>query len=88
VNVRFLEVATTAKSPGLGDALLIEVVTAIERIRAFPNAWHPLGDELRRCRLRRFPYGLIYALEKGEILVLALAHARREPQYWRERVKR
>jgi hypothetical protein len=36
----------------------------------------------------RFPYGLIYALDDGDILVLAVAHLHRRPDYWRDRLKR
>ena len=96
--VGFLEVARqeldeavshyNGESPGLGDAFLLEALAAIDRIRRFPEAWHPLGDRIRRCRLRRFPYGLIYALDQGDILILAVAHARREPGYWRDRINR
>ena len=43
----------------LGDAFLLEVIAAIERIRRFPDGWHPLGKNIRRCRLRRFPYAVI-----------------------------
>ena len=49
---------------GLGNAFLIEAVAAIERIRRFPQGWHPLSKNVRRCRLRRFPYGLIITLPK------------------------
>ena len=75
----------SGESPGLGDAFLLETVAAIDRIRRFPEAWHPLGDEIRRCRLRRFPYGLIYAKNEDGILVLAVAHTHREPGYWSDR---
>lgn len=70
MNVRLLEPAQleldeaisyyNEQVPGLGDAFLLEAVVAIDRIQRFPDAWHPLGDYVRRCRLRRFPYGLIY----------------------------
>ena len=97
MTVGFLEVAQQeldeaiihydGESPGLGNAFLLETLAAIERIRRFPDAWHPLGNEFRRCRLRRFPYGLIYAQTEGDILILAIAHTRREPGYWRDRIK-
>ena len=72
---------------GLGDAFLLEVVAAIERIRRFPEAWHPLSENTRRCHLRRFPYGLIYAADKTEVLIIAVAHTHRRPGYWRDRLK-
>ena len=71
----------------VGDAFLLETVAAIDRIRRFPQAWHPLGENTRRCRLRRFPYGVIYHEDKDEILIVAVAHSHRRPDYWRDRVK-
>ena len=95
MTVRLLDVAQqeldeaiayyNGESPGLGDAFLLETLAAIDRIRKFPEAWHPLGDEIRRCRLRRFPYGLIYSKDEEGILILAVAHTHREPGYWRDR---
>lgn len=97
MSVRFLEIAQreldeavahyNAESSGLGGAFVLETVAAIERIRRFPLAWHPLGAEVRRCLLRRFPYGLIYCLEGDGILILAVAHTHREPDYWRDRLR-
>jgi plasmid stabilization system protein ParE len=97
VTVRFLEVAQreldeaiayyNSQVPGLGDAYLVESVATIERIRRFPEAWQPLGEQVRRCRLRRFPYGLIYAVDEGNILIVAVAHTHRRPDYWRDRLK-
>lgn len=75
------------QAPGLGDAFLLEAIAAFDRIQRFPDAWHPLGDRFRRCRLRRFPYGLIYAAENDEIVIVAVAHSHRRPQYWRDRIK-
>ena len=97
MTVRVLEVAQqeldeaiayyNSQAPGLGDAFLLEAVATIDRIRRFPQAWHPLGESTRRCRLRRFPYGLIYHEDKGEVLIVAVAHSHRRPDYWRDRVK-
>ena len=97
MTVRFLEVAQqeldeaiahyNGQSPGLGDAFLLETLAAIDRIRRFPRAWHPLGASTRRCRLRRFPYGLIYHEDATEILIVAVAHSHRHPDYWRDRMK-
>jgi mRNA-degrading endonuclease RelE of RelBE toxin-antitoxin system len=39
-------------------------------------------------RLSRFPYGLIYTIDNGDILVLAVAHLHRRPDYWRDRLER
>lgn len=97
MSVRVLEVAQreldeavsyyNGQVAGLGDAFLLEAVAAIERIRQFPDAWHPLGEGIRRCRLRRFPYGLVYHADETGILLVAVAHTHRRPEYWRDRLK-
>ena len=70
----------------LGHAFLLETLATLERICQFPNGWHSLSANTRRCRLRRFPYGVIYAVDEGAILVIAIAHAHRRPNYWRKRI--
>ncbi len=75
------------ESVGLGDAFLLEVLNAIERIKHFPEAWHPFSNNTRRCQLHRFPYGIIYQLMDTEILVVAVAHLHRKPNYWKDRIK-
>jgi len=75
-----------AESSGLGRIFLTEVLASLERIKAFPQAWHELGHEIRRCQTRRFPYGVIYAVENETVVVLAIAHLHRKPDYWRNRI--
>lgn len=72
---------------GLGDEFLVEVLHALNRIKNFPEAWHPFTDLTRRCQLRRFPYGIIYQTLDSEILVIAVANLHRNPEYWNERIQ-
>lgn len=95
-QVRFLDVAQReldeaiayydAETAGLGGQFLLEVLGALDRIRSYPEAWAALGRSARRCLTRRFPYGIVYHVLPGEILVVAVAHLHREPGYWRRRV--
>ena len=75
-----------SQAPGLGDAFLIETLKTLKLIEQYPKAWHPLTQQIRRCRLRRFPYSVIYAQEGSDLLVLAFAHQHRKPGYWRTRM--
>jgi len=75
-----------SQAPGLGDAFLIETLKTLKLIEQYPKAWHPLTQQVRRCRLRRFPYSVIYAQEGSDLLVLAVAHQHRKPGYWRTRL--
>ncbi|MBK7719147.1 MAG: type II toxin-antitoxin system RelE/ParE family toxin [Simplicispira sp.] len=75
----------TEQAPGMGDAVLIETLKTLRLVEQFPQSWHPLTPEIRRCRLRRFPYSVVYTLDAESILVLAVAHQHRKPGYWRNR---
>ena len=75
------------QAPGLGDAFLIEILKTLKLITQFPQAWHPLSAQTRRCRLNRFPYSVIYSQEGDGLLVIAIAHQHRKPGYWRDRLQ-
>ncbi|MDR7307648.1 type II toxin-antitoxin system RelE/ParE family toxin [Rhodoferax saidenbachensis] len=74
------------QAPGLGETFLIETLKAIQLIEQHPQAWHPLTMYIRRCRLRRFPYSVVYTQDGTDILVLAIAHQHRKPLYWKTRL--
>jgi len=74
------------QAPGLGDSFLVEFLRTIQLIERHPLGWHPLSNQTRRCRLRRFPYGVIYNIDQDDILVVAVAHLHRRPAYWQGRV--
>lgn len=69
----------------LGDRFREDVEMTLSRILEFPNAWQPLSRVIRRCRLTKFPYALIYRVHRDEIRLLAVMHYRREPNYWTSR---
>jgi len=71
----------------LGEEFRDEVWETIQRIKNFPEAWHPLSASIRRCQMNRFPYGVIYQALKDEIVIIAVAHLHRAPEYWRTRTE-
>ena len=77
-----------AQAPGLGDAFLIEALKTLKLVTQFPQAWHPISSQTRRCRLNRFPYSVIYNVDGEDVLVIAIAHQHREPDYWLDREQR
>lgn len=70
----------------LPAALLRDVEAAERTIRERPQAWRAIRGGLRVFWLRRFPYGMIYHVSGEDITVYAVAHMRRKPGYWRDRV--
>jgi len=71
--------------PGLGYDFLDDVQHAIDSVRVHPQIGASLTAHFRRVLLRRFPFGIIYVIEQSGILVVAVAHQRRAPDYWKGR---
>ncbi|MBF0547733.1 MAG: type II toxin-antitoxin system RelE/ParE family toxin [Candidatus Riflebacteria bacterium] len=69
----------------LGYEFAVEIYSAIEMATAFPKAWPIIEDNIRRCLVNRFSYGVLYSEEKEEIYIVAIMHLRREPDYWKHR---
>ncbi len=75
-----------SQTSGLGVDYLSEVERAIASIAQSPMTWPKLEGELRRRLVRRFPYGILYYIDPDEIVVVAVAHLRRKPGYWKKRL--
>ena len=78
------------RQKGLGREFLIAIGEATERIRETPQQAGrvpgvPEHVPVRRMLVRRFPYSVVFLELPAEIRVLAFAHAKRRPGYWRER---
>jgi toxin ParE1/3/4 len=73
--------------PGLGEQFLDEYQSALLQILAAPTSFSRMETArtkriIRRCILQRFPYYVAYELLADEIVVVAVAHAKRRPNYW------
>ena len=96
MNVTFLEIAEieledsiefyNLEKPGLGDEFLDEILQTIKRIASYPEAAVRCSERCRRCLVRRFPYGVIYQARESEILIVAIAHLHRKPEFWQDRI--
>ena len=74
------------KAADLGLLFLDEIEKAILRILANPMAYPSVGDEVRQAIVSRFPYSILYVIESDEHLrVIAVAHQKRRPRYWKVR---
>ena len=72
---------------GLGKEFRGAVKEQVLKIMAHPDAWMLVRPGIRKCRGSRFPYDVIYQKAGDRILILALAHRKRRPMYWQDRVK-
>jgi plasmid stabilization system protein ParE len=73
------------RSPGKGVEFLDELDRAVRLVSAYPLASPEIGPGVRRCIFAHFPYALLYGVENNTIVVVAVAHAHRRPDYWVDR---
>jgi toxin ParE2 len=75
------------RRPGLGRAFLDEVRRGYGQLRREPLIGSPIEFDERKYVLQGYPYNLIYRIEEGTIVVLAVAHHNhsRDYGYWRQR---
>ncbi len=72
---------------GLGVRFENEIKQALLRIQQYPKAWSSERKEIRRYLVHRFPYKILYSIQKEIIVILAFAHLHRKPDYWITRTK-
>jgi toxin ParE1/3/4 len=73
------------QSERAGAAFDIELERAIALIGEAPQRWPPYLHGTQRFVLRRFPFFVVYRRTAGGVEVIAVAHAKRQPGYWRGR---
>jgi plasmid stabilization system protein ParE len=71
---------------GLGMTFQHEAAVSARRILEQPMAWQVEIEPVRRYLFNRFPYKLLYAIRGERIILLAVAHQHRNPDYWIERI--
>lgn len=75
------------KEPGLGARFASAVEEAATRALAFPLTGSPASTNARRVFVKDFPFAVVYRPEPDGIVILALAHHSRRPEYWQSRVQ-
>jgi plasmid stabilization system protein ParE len=76
---------STQVDAALGQAFIEEFNKAVALLCEHPMLGPPWRGTLRRLPMRRFPYSLVYHVDHESLRILALAHQRRRPGYWRGR---
>lgn len=74
-----------ARGPALASGFEREVDRCLRLIAEAPLRWPKFDAERRRMVVRKFPYSIVYEIFDDQIVVLAVAHGRRRPNYWRAR---
>jgi plasmid stabilization system protein ParE len=75
------------EAPGVGLAFIVEVHRVVSAILSHPRAAKIVRGGIRKKQLSHFPYSLLYLLETDLVLIVAVAHHKRRPTYWRNRLR-
>lgn len=96
MNFRFLAPAQTELLEGISYYAAIRaelglrfeqaVADAVRHAVAHPERGAPRSKSTRRWLVKGFPFGVIYRAGENEVLVVAVAHQRKRPEYWVGRV--
>lgn len=71
---------------GLGDRFERQVELTVALIAEHPEVGSPLTKRIRKFRVRKFKYNVIYVFDQNEIVIIAIAHHGKRPRYWRNRI--
>jgi len=74
-----------SRSQQAAEAFFVELDRAVEIISESPDRWPAYLHATRRYLLRRFPFAVVYRVRPQVIQVVAIAHGKRRPGYWRKR---
>ena|SRR5438093_11893336 len=74
-----------ARNPAAADAFRDELRHAVDAVVQNPLTWPRYARGTRRDVFLRFPFSLVYRMRGDDVEVLAVAHGRRRPGYWRSR---
>jgi plasmid stabilization system protein ParE len=67
------------------NAFSRELNQAVEKVSKSPETWLLYENDIRKYVFPRFPFILYYRIVKEGIEILAVAHTKRKPGYWKGR---
>lgn len=71
---------------GLGVRFRSELESACAAIVQHPLLWRERRGGYRRVNLPGFPFYVAYFIREERILIAAVGHASRHPDYWKKRL--
>ncbi len=73
------------RNPIVAHSFQAETEHAVDRISEDPKLWPKWAKSERKYVFPQFPFNLIYRINLESIEVIAIAHQKRKPGYWKNR---
>ncbi len=74
-----------AQQADLGKRFLAAIQDATNNILINPRLYPVVDLDVRRCLTKVFPFGVLFRIEPDEIVIVAVMHLARHPDYWKHR---
>lgn len=74
-----------ARNPQTAAGFAQAVSRAVHSIDESPHRWPLYGKRYRYYMLKRYPYLIVYRVRPNDVKIIAVAHSRRKPGYWKRR---
>jgi hypothetical protein len=74
------------QSDNLDQLFLNEIKACFQKIQANPERYQIIEQNIHKLVVTRFPFNIIYEIYPEEIVIIAFAHQKRKPDYWKERL--
>lgn len=69
----------------LGRRFLASVQDTINRIVLNPRLYQAIDLDVRRCLTKTFPFGVLFRELPDKVVIMAVMHLHRDPDYWKNR---
>ena len=74
------------QASGLAARFRDEVAAGVARLQSNPLQCPVVFKQVRRARLRMFPYALFFCVHADALFVIACFHSSRDPAQWQQRL--
>ena len=73
----------------LGERFTTHLEAALLKVRHSPLSHRTFEGECRKVRMERFPYAIVFrVVADDQVEIIALAHFKRRPGYWKRRLSK
>jgi plasmid stabilization system protein ParE len=76
-----------SREPGLGAQFRRQVESTCSDILQHPLVWRERRGGYRRVNIPGFPFYLAYFLREERVLIAAVGHGSRHPDWWKRRIR-
>ena len=75
------------EKPGLGKQFNLGLITVFQKILKSPSQFPVVFNDFRKARLPKpFPYKVIYWIHEDVVYIIAVAHDKQHPDFWKDRI--